>query len=122
MLRPRYTLLYLVRQWTTQVQIKHLSAYQWERRCQDSLIMIKLNWMTFKYNEIRHIEASYFLKICKCLTASEADVERLFSYLRRATGSYLRQSLAIDTYKWLCYVKIHDNSKLNELYVDEEDI
>ncbi|CAL6067005.1 Hypothetical_protein [Hexamita inflata] len=42
--------------------------------------------------------------------------------LQSTNGSYLRQSLAIDTYKWLFYVKIHDNSKLNELYVDEEDI
>ena len=57
-----------------------------------------------------------------CLICSEAEAERLFSYLRRATGSYLRQRLSVDKYKWLCYVKIHDNSKSIQVSQVEEEM
>ncbi|CAL6102834.1 Conserved_hypothetical protein [Hexamita inflata] len=70
------------------------------------------------FYEIRHIEVYYFLKICQCSVVSEADVERLFSYLKRTTGNHLRQRMSVDTYKWLCYVKIHNSNKITE----EDDI
>ncbi|CAL6093236.1 Hypothetical_protein [Hexamita inflata] len=70
------------------------------------------------FYEIRHIEVYYFLKICQCLVVSEADVERLFSYLKRTTGNHIRQRMSVDTYKWLCYIKIHNSNKITE----EDDI
>ncbi|CAL5974350.1 Hypothetical_protein [Hexamita inflata] len=66
------------------------------------------------YYEIRHVEAYYFLKIFQCLVVSEADVEHLFSYLKRTTCHHLRYRMSVDTYKWICYVKIYNSNKITE--------
>ncbi|CAL5989537.1 Hypothetical_protein [Hexamita inflata] len=54
-----------------------------------------------------NIAVCQYLKLLKSLTVSEAYIERLFSYLGRATENRGRDSLKLETFQSLCYLKIN---------------
>ena len=48
-----------------------------------------------------------FLMIMQVVPCSEASVERLFSFLHRTVGHFLRKSLSIDTLQHIANVYIN---------------
>ena len=65
-----------------------------------------------------------------CIACSEAAVERLFSYLHRLVGHFLRKSLSIETMEHLANVYVNkiqqikaDDAKnaVDELILSEDD-
>ncbi|CAL6042308.1 Hypothetical_protein [Hexamita inflata] len=81
--------------------------------------------LTAQYETV-NIAVCQYLKLLDSLTVSEAYIERLFSYLGRATENRGRDSLKMGTFESLCYLKINgtlqDALKKLQIEIQEEEV